>query len=701
MSVQKKFVLGFFSFIFFIFIVGFITGYFSCPGAEYSNCCGAKNENDDTSRKLLEQEAFELISGRKIAYYLKYFANNAHLDGTNDSCAQALFIKNEWNSFGFDAVQLKRYDVLLLYPERPSVLSVNTQNGTEVYSSILKEDSTNKDNGPKHAIPFSTNSASGAVSGKLVYVNYGRESDFNYLDYTNISCKGKIVMLRYGRISEADKVTNAQKWSAAGVLLYVDPSDYSGNTTLLWYPSNEGPSMGLWVNRGDPVTPGYPATAGIYRETIDDIPFPKIPAQPIHQREAEILLRMLNHTTPPQDWQGGLNFDYRIQMKPNDTRTVTLNVSLSLVEKYVCDTVGTIKGKIEPDRYVLLGSHRPSSGTAILMEITRILLSVRKKGWFSRRSMKICSWGAGEYGNIGSIQWIEEYQKILDARAVAYINVDRAGEGEIVMTLSPLLEQRALQTAKKVTAPQNISKTLYSMWKEKDSQQAGNQSNLSLFDRAGRGCFAFEYRIGVPCVDIAAFQPDQTSGNYPAHIPRRHSSETIKYYLTFAQLWLQMGFDIAGSVFTPFNVVRQAEAICRLVNDLSVKYSSSLRTNNITLEFLINATQELQAVANEFQRNLKTQDNEDALQVRIINDRLQQLNRAFINNKGLSYRPFFRHVVFSPTYFKSEAYTKFPGIMDSFYIANEQGKKKDWQRVQKQISVVIQAIRSAITILRP
>lgn len=52
-----------------------------------------------------------------------------------------------------------------------------------------------------------TNSASGAVSGKLVYVNYGRESDFNYLDYTNISCKGKIVMLRYGRISEANKVS--------------------------------------------------------------------------------------------------------------------------------------------------------------------------------------------------------------------------------------------------------------------------------------------------------------------------------------------------------------------------------------------------------------------------------------------------------------------------------------------------------------
>ena len=32
------------------------------------------------------------------------------------------------------------------------------------------------------------------------------------------------------------------------------------------------------------------------------------------------------------------------------------------------------------DRYVLLGSPRPSSGTAVLMEVARILLSMRKKG---------------------------------------------------------------------------------------------------------------------------------------------------------------------------------------------------------------------------------------------------------------------------------------------------------------------------------
>lgn len=61
---------------------------------------------------------------------------------------------------------------------------------------------------------------------------------------------------------------NAQKWNAKGLLLYVDPADYASQDTIRnlseiieWYPSNEVHSGGLWVNRGDPLTPGYPATS--------------------------------------------------------------------------------------------------------------------------------------------------------------------------------------------------------------------------------------------------------------------------------------------------------------------------------------------------------------------------------------------------------------------------------------------------------
>ena len=53
---------------------------------------------------------------------------------------------------------------------------------------------------------------------------------------------------------------NAQKWNAKGLLLYVDPADYASQDTIDWYSSNEVESGGLSVNKGDPLTPGYPAT---------------------------------------------------------------------------------------------------------------------------------------------------------------------------------------------------------------------------------------------------------------------------------------------------------------------------------------------------------------------------------------------------------------------------------------------------------
>lgn len=49
--------------------------------------------------------------------------------------------------------------------------------------------------------------------------------------------------------------------------------------------------------------------------------------------------------------------------------------------------------------------------------------------WRPRRSLVFCSWGAEEYGLIGSYEWVEEHAAMLSSRAVAYINVDIAVEG--------------------------------------------------------------------------------------------------------------------------------------------------------------------------------------------------------------------------------------------------------------------------------
>ena len=134
---------------------------------------------------------------------VRYFANQTR--EANDTCSQALYIKEEWTSLGLETVQLKRYEVLLPSPKTPSVLTLTDNNGAEVYSSILKT-AIGNGNDLRTSIPFSAHSASGAATGKLVYVNYGRDSDFKYLQASNISCAGKIVIARYGRVLEENKV---------------------------------------------------------------------------------------------------------------------------------------------------------------------------------------------------------------------------------------------------------------------------------------------------------------------------------------------------------------------------------------------------------------------------------------------------------------------------------------------------------------
>lgn len=69
------------------------------------------------------------------------------------------------------------------------------------------------------------------------------------------------------------------------------------------------------------------------------------------------------------------------------------------------------------DRYVMIGNHRdawsfgsldPTSGTAVMLEISRVLMKLKlDKSWKPKRSLVFLSWGAEEYGLIGSVEWVE------------------------------------------------------------------------------------------------------------------------------------------------------------------------------------------------------------------------------------------------------------------------------------------------------
>ena len=60
--------------------------------------------------------------------------------------------------------------------------------------------------------------------------------------------------------------------------------------------------------------------------------------------------------------------------------------------------IGTIYGREEPDRYVLIGNHRDawvygaidaSTGTTVTTEVARVLGEMKNSGWRPRRTIKV------------------------------------------------------------------------------------------------------------------------------------------------------------------------------------------------------------------------------------------------------------------------------------------------------------------------
>ena len=82
-----------------------------------------------------------------------------------------------------------------------------------------------------------------------------------------------------------------------------------------------------------------------------------------------------------------------------DNKTVKIEVNVPNTRQDVYNVIGTIYGKEEPDRWVLIGNHRdawgfgavdPSSGTAVMMEISRSLKNLLKSGKILSACLCVC-----------------------------------------------------------------------------------------------------------------------------------------------------------------------------------------------------------------------------------------------------------------------------------------------------------------------
>lgn len=466
------------------------------------------------------------------------------------------------------------------------------------------------------------------------------------------------------------------------------------------------------VAPGDPTTPGYPSKPGVPRGPAN-VSTPSIPSLPISYAEALPLLQALNGHGPNASsfsdrWhRGGLgykNVSYNIGPSPASTTIHMMNEQEYTITP-MWNVIGVINGTI-PDEVLVIGNHRdawiaggaadPNSGSAAMNEVIRSIGAALGKGWKPQRTIVFASWDGEEYGLVGSTEWVEEYIPWLKHSAVAYINVDvGAVDTEFKVAAAPLLDSALIETTKSVQSPnQTVSgSSVYDQW-NKHISTMGSGSDFT----------AFQDFAGIPSIDLG-FNGRNSGPIYHYHSNYdsqawmdKYGDATFAYHTTIAKILSLLLVNLVESPVIPFNATNYALALSRYldsVHDATVLSSSITPLVNTTLTSALTGLKSalkrlhtaavvlddkaahlaLLAASPHAPRTPSTISKLYA-QVREVNTKYKYLERAFLFQKGLDGRAWFKHVVFAPGLWTGYAGATWPGLVEAVEGGDMEGFKR-------------------------
>lgn len=638
-----------------------------------------------------EQEYLKYPSGIRAYEHLRFFTAKPHIAGRIEDYDTAVYTQAALERYGVEA-EIVPMEVTLSFPVRRSLQIVypDSQRFTaKLQENPMIEELTTYDD--RHIMTFNAYSASGNVTAELIFVNYGRLEDFKLLESMGISVAGKVCIVRYGSNFRGLKPFFAEERGALGVIIYSDPID-DGYGRGEVYP--EGP----WrppsaVQRGSclylTICPGDPGK----RERCGDVDriVPSIPVIPISYEDALPLLSGLAGTPAPENWQGSLPINYNIG--PGPIR-VNLDVEMVLEPTTIWNVIGQIRGREEPNRRIILGNHRdawnvgaldPNSGTSIMLELARGFGELLKQGWQPRRTIQFSSWDAEEFGLIGSVEFGEINEDILDVEAVAYINVDVGASGSsLSASASPSLSNLLRNRTHYITDP-NSGRPLSEVW-------SGNLSPLG----SGSDFAVFVNKLGVPSLDMSF------SGNNGVYhsifdaldYVATQSDPGFKYHQAMAQLWGIVTLKLSDDIILPFDFVELASELRKYsaqVVELAEQAGGQL---NVTIFNL--AIDELERAGEIIDRERQICQNPNSCStgaINSINDRLMYAERRFLNPQGLPKRPWFKNVLFAADYELGYTGAPLPGVKDAIRDLN-------WPLAQSQVDLVTSSVYAAANYLQ-
>lgn len=643
----------------------------------------------DFSAEARVEEKFVAVPDAKLAGQdLKALTAEPHLAATPEDKATAEYVAQKFRAAGLDT-EIVPYKVLL---NQPKVVRVEAfgADGRQILTGPAHEhvDGDAGEDNPRVVMPFNGSSASGDVTGEVVYANYGRLEDFNQLAAQHIDLHGKIVIVRYGSNFRGVKVFLAEQRGAIGVLIYSDPQDdgyYKGDAYPLgpWRPESgvqRGSVQFLFKYPGDPETPDVASTPELpdSARITDFVGIqgnqPGIISIPLSYQDAAPILKALKGTVVPQGWQGALPFSYH--MGPGGVR-VHLVSKQDYQRRIIWDVIGKIKGSEYPDDWVLAGNHRdawvygavdPSSGSAAMLEAVHGVGALLKQGWRPRRTIVFCSWDAEEEGLIGSTEWVEQHAHELE-KAVAYFNMDVGVSGpDFSASALPSLKEFVRDVTRQVPSP--LGGTVYQQWRAKSPNPNEHRppsvdvaEEVRMGDLGSGSDFTpFLQHIGVPATDISS------GGAYGVYHSTfddyqwftQNADPHFVYLQEMARVFGLEALRMADADVLPYDYVTYAKEISNYIETAKRK-AQDAGMSSLDFASALAAAARFAAAA-EKAHGLQAAAAGDVAK---LNGILRQTESAFIWPAGLPNRPWYRHTIFAPGEYTGYSAVVIPGVNEA------------------------------------
>lgn len=572
---------------------------------------------------------------------------------------------------------------------------------------------------PRLNIGFNALSANGEVVAGVVYANFGRKEDFERLAQLGVDVSGKIAIARYGGNFRGFKVKYAQEAGAAGLIIYTDPAE-SGYMRGLLYPEG-GWATDQQIQRGsittlpwpgDPLTPMVVATENAERLDPESVALPRIPVQPVGWAAASEILSRMTGEGVPDGWQGALPFPYRLTGGPELKVRLMVQQERGLTK--TANVVGTLRGAVYPDEWIIIGCHHdawgfgaadPLAGTILVLEAARIFGEQARAGHRPDRSILFAAWAAEEYGIVGSVEWVEAHRQELLKNAVAYINLDMASMGPLLHANgAPALRRLILDAARQTPQAHEPEITAYDQWLTRSLAGAGgSDTNGPRVGSMGGGSdhIGFYFHVGAPTMSLAASGGRGTSyhSNYDnLHWYHKVVGDDYEPALMLARVLSVLVSRLANADALPLDPMgygpdlrKHLDAIEQIAKEKQVPLDlATLRSGIGTLE----------VAAQAFDARLAAGIASGAIasaELARVNERvLRRLECVWLDDAGLPGRNWFKSLYMAPDETSGYSAWPLPALRKAIEDRDPDGAARAVAALNERVRALTQSLQSAL-----